>query len=648
MKRILVVTAVASLCATSASAQSIDWHVVDRFRLWDRARVGPHVISLEQLLGGLAAAGTPAEIEALMLRFLATQSDLYEKSYWRRDLETYDREYIWPTHYRVRLTSSGLSGTCTWRSTAGVVDPVIAPCDESTELKIEASQEGHGSLSARVTVSNGSLNSETVVQVRDRLIASVGDSFASGEGNPDAPMDLTRLPREFAALNEHNEKSVSDSRWTAYRFVPWDTADWHDRWLGRGAVVAFAGGADWWDTRCHRSFYSQHMVAALRYAAAKPREATTFVTYACSGAETFAGLLARQSQPPGYRDGPALGRLRYPQVEVLVANLCPPAAKVSAIHERSRQYPVGATWVSDHSWTCSDGKKPRPIDALLVSNGGNDIGFGPVIQDALLPTLEEQTPLGRAVLKRLRKRGAMPPEEANRRIRELLPIHFGHLRGRVSEILPPGAPVIQSAYPNPLYGSDSEYCAGQEFSGALAAIGGFWPDRSVEPGRRWEMLITEDEAAVAEASVINPLNNAIRQHVEDGAAAGWRLVDGFLADFEDRGWCARGSGELPTELPNWDATRGVWNSWSPSEWQPYAQRARLFRTPNDAAMTQQPANPRRLLGAASRAFEGSLSEQQESLLSAMAGSFHPTFEAHAIMGWYVGDALIAELDVNSH
>ena len=29
------------------------------------------------------------------------------------------------------------------------------------------------------------------------------------------------------------------------------------------------------------------------------------------------------------------------------------------------------------------------------------------------------------------------------------------------------------------------------------------------------------------------------------------------------------------------------------------------------------------------------------LLSAMAGSFHPTFEAHAIIGWSLGEALIA-------
>lgn len=75
----------------------------------------------------------------------------------------------------------------------------------------------------------------------------------------------------------------------------------------------------------------------------------------------------------------------------------------------------------------------------------------------------------------------------------------------------------------------------------------------------------------------------------------------------------------------------------------YAPRARLFRTPNDAAMTQQPADPRRLLRSLAPVPDKRMSEQQESALSAMSGSFHPTFEAHATKGWAVGDELIEAL-----
>ena len=384
------------------------------------------------------------------------------------------------------------------------------------------------------------------------------------------------------------------------------------------------------------------MVAALRYAAAHPREATTFVTYACSGAETFAGLLVRQSRPPGYRDGRSLSRLKYPQLEVLVANLCPPAVGESAIHDRARSYRSDDKWVADHGWTCTGGRKPRRIDALLVTDGGNDIGFSPVIQDALLPKLSDQTLVGRAVLKQLR-RGTLSPTEANRRIVNVLPGNYRALRGRVAEIVPPGTPVIQSAYPNPLYGSDGKVC-GEGASFSLAAMSGFWPDRYVDPYLRWRMLISADEATAAEVSVIQPLNRAVREHVQEGAVLGWRLVDDFQPRFENRGWCAAGPGETLADLPNWDSKSREWKDWSPSSWQPYASRARLFRTPNDVAMTQQPADPRRVLGAASRVFEGSLSKQQESLLSSMSGSFHPTFEAHAIMGWSLGEALIRALE----
>ena len=60
-------------------------------------------------------------------------------------------------------------------------------------------------------------------------------------------------------------------------------------------------------------------------------------------------------------------------------------------------------------------------------------------------------------------------------------------------------------------------------------------------------------------------------------------------------------------------------------------------------MTQQPASPRRLLGVFAPVANSYVGQQQESLLSAMSGSFHPTFEAHAIMGWSVAEALLNAL-----
>jgi hypothetical protein len=81
------------------------------------------------------------------------------------------------------------------------------------------------------------------VQVRDVLIASIGDSFASGEGNPDRPTDWSFL-------------KAQPNR-------PWGS-DLQNRWLGRGPQVKGVGEPHWWDAACHRSFYSQHLIAALK------------------------------------------------------------------------------------------------------------------------------------------------------------------------------------------------------------------------------------------------------------------------------------------------------------------------------------------------------------------------------------------------
>ena len=153
--------------------------------------------------------------------------------------------------------------------------------------------------------------------------------------------------------------------------------------------------------------------------------------------------------------------------------------------------------------------------------------------------------------------------------------------------------------------------------------------------------MTQAEGEQAKAQVIDPLNDAIATHIRRGAADGWVLVDAFVGDFARRGWCASDPKDVGAlALPDWNAASGQWETWSPRIWDPYRQRARLFRTPNDAALTQQAGDPRRMLGSFSGLFEGRLSRQQEALLGAMSGSFHPTFEAHVIMGWALSDKLM--------
>jgi hypothetical protein len=639
--------------AAIAQSSDIQWQVSNRFRLWDQARSSTYLIGHDAFLDHVQTSTGPAQLHRDILTFLSAQGDLHEKAYWTDGSEIYSRAYIWPAYYSVRVWLPG-ADQCDWTAVdmagSGQTRPrVISPqgkCGLGTLIEIPTDETGSGSRTVTVTATRqDGVTLQEEIRVRDTLIASIGDSFASGEGNPDRPTDLTRLARRFGGE------------------TPWDD-EWVDRWPGRDPVIGAAGAAEWWDPRCHRSFLSQHMVAALRYAAAHPQEATTFVSYACSGAQVFGGLLSRQAQPPGYRDSRAAEVLQYPQVEVLVANMCRRNSvvgrtmtyDVTAFEERRRNGAGPPDLEAEdvrrqvQGYRCEE-DAPRRIDMLLVSIGGNDVGFGPVIQHGLLPLPEERSGLGRRVLNILRDGRAAHPATANHRIEHALPSYYALLRERLDDVLPPQTRIFQTVYPNPLEDETGALCGPEEphdwgsgqpdhHSIGLLAIDGYWPriDAQYDPARRWPIALTQSEARDAQTLVIDPLNAAVRLNVEAGGSR-WTLVDGFEDAFSRRGWCATGVGETLT-LPNWSEAEGAWRDWPPQSWDPYRPRARLFRTPNDAVLTQQPSDPRRMLGFASGLFNNRLSQRQEALMAAMAGSFHPTFEAHVIMGWRLGQALI--------
>jgi hypothetical protein len=142
------------------------------------------------------------------------------------------------------------------------VDPLCALAyayyvDSNLEAKVQVKYEddaGPSSITASIP--------------EDFLIVSLGDSFASGEGNPDVP--------------------VQDLR-------PDDTSP-------RGVPI-------WMDIRCHRSAWAGPIQAGLRMA--KERPAVTILSLACSGAQVEVGVMAQSDgiasdrrihrQPPAAR-----------------------------------------------------------------------------------------------------------------------------------------------------------------------------------------------------------------------------------------------------------------------------------------------------------------------------------------------------------
>ena len=231
----------------------------------------------------------------------------------RRLLETCERDgerenYLAPkTHpVVVRLTGAVPHGaTCNWSFDDGTIPPkqVNAPCSEAVQQRVAYGKPTIAAVG--ITRPDNSVESvSTEIQVRDLLIAGLGDSVAAGEGNPDRPIALadegfcfrrflgTGAQRIFPA--EPRRLSTATRPATAIRSAPAPTAtsDWSSQ------------GARWMSAACHRSLYGYQLRTALALAVENRHVAVTFLPLACTGATIDAGLLGSQ----GASECPPTGR----------------------------------------------------------------------------------------------------------------------------------------------------------------------------------------------------------------------------------------------------------------------------------------------------------------------------------------------------
>jgi hypothetical protein len=175
-----------------------------------------------------------------------------------------------------------------------------------------------GTHRVELTVTTAGAAAVTVqtIDLRDHLIVSLGDSYASGEGVPDVAGEY------------------------AIRFPPCRAAGTFS--FRTPCVEQVVRPAQWSNAVCHRSSWAGPAQAALAIEQADPHSTVTFISLACSGASIDKGLL-----------GPHRGQ--SPQVDQLVRLLCPPGS------------------------TCSAADRLRHVDALVISIGGNDLMFSEII-----------------------------------------------------------------------------------------------------------------------------------------------------------------------------------------------------------------------------------------------------------------------------
>lgn len=552
---------------------------------------------------------------ALQLRHTDGWADsMFRKICWNAALnrftcDAYD-DYMNPENHAITAEIRGLdeaaSLSCTWLASVKGSgdrrrsDAITQPCNEPVDFDVPYP----AGLDIRVEIGGREIASADA-KVRDILVAAVGDSYGSGEGNPDVPV---RFSRDRTANYSKQDNFVD---LTGY---PARAGDW--KVIGDPKFIA--ENARWQDQACHRSLYSNQLRAALQLAIEDPHRSVTFAGVACSGAEVTSGLFLRYKGNEWVPNPPPLS-----QISAVAEAQCgkheSQAVDLPEAYHINGQIPELKGGLVLRK--CNQ-QYARKIDLLLVSIGGNDIGFSRLVANAVLSSESVLRKLGGWLgqvhgqaqateqLSRLNARY----KSLNRAFHNLLYIPWNQ-----------SDRVLLTGYPGlALTGDGSETC--KDGNSGLEVF----PQFDLSEQKLKEGIYIADK-----------LHRLMRQNAE---TYGWTFVESHRRAFIDRGICAGSTadGTRPSDdlrIPR--KVNGVWKPYNPTEFEAYAARQRWFRTPNDAFMTANFHVANSLVAKALK-FE-SLAWTQLLLASTYSGSFHPTAEGNAAIADAIADKARAVL-----
>lgn len=495
------------------------------------------------------------------------------------------------------------------------------------------------------------------ISVRDLLIVGIGDSFASGEGNPDLPasLDPVNARSPYVKISDNTNTSVEPNvRIPTRKLAP------------SGRHIALETQARWLDPQCHRSMYSPQLRAALALALHGQRHhAVTFISYACSGAEVTDGIFwpqdhrecgpasessTRHHQPQisGIVDSLTAGRFGYksfndpvPERDRFAKDL--ETARVDGwIGYRDKMH-YCRTWPGGREFKArpwlKSGIFQRPIDLLMVSIGGNDIGFAPLVSKVVVNAGLLDIPIPGVTELAIKAYqdavNAIGENEAKRRIdRDLVP-RFALLSKAVrskleidktSSGIEPQERVILTAYPRLANATAASFCSGGNRGLNVSKLLGVKAKADVQPG----------DVTPAIADAITLRLNAKLANI--AASNGWNFVNGHVDLFRDHGFCASAptaaDPRTPTaellDMPQRNAMgwRNVGSlAYNPvTDFYPYASRKRWVRTFNDAYMLSFYFKKE-----ITEELAGGDTDRIYSASRALGGPIHPTAQGYANM-----------------
>ena len=706
--------------AQAQSSPKIEWEVYNRFRFYKDPEIfRNYLAAAESAKGAGPGAWVLATEDALQAKsenqlrgwaaanFLKPQPFCWNAGSWRYTNCGSESDYILPKTITILAQVTGdqsrTSGTCAWalETPYGSKTAISGDC---AGAKFDMPYAGDATKASKLCIATKPNATDCIagidpveVKIRDYLIVGMGDSFGAGIGNPDIPAQMESDGRNdlyYYRIFRHSiwfsgNHDFSGEATELRRYLP------ARRGLNGGGGD---GRAQWLDMRCFRSQYGPQFRAALQLAAALKHNSVTYVDLACSGATVLQGLLGAKPLDLGFRPGlpPVPAQLEDAARIVCDRRTTPPWTLTvnpqtkfnsSACGEgtlcefkNDKTLDLGALQSATglalnqspapHQIQlsgCGDDGYRRSIDYILLSIGGNDIGFASLVaQDALLAGTVDLDILRHFLQYAL---GAIEDRKGAEDRLSFLDHIYTRLNEAFRTLMPMRehdlSRILLTAYPLPDGWKGTSLCGddtggaqrADETMDAINVLGGFMnggaPDQtkkgivaSVHAAaceldvwrKKWM-----DEAAGASGSMNDACSN-VSPGGEPASKLPWRYVTGLVDKTWPHGFCAvRNCGGCAAEIAKMPGFQSgpilgrrpppqTSTPYDVGQYRPYHTRERWFRTFNDAYLTTS--------------WQATLADPSNvaNALSALTTSaMHPTAEGYAAIADSLVEAIAADL-----
>lgn len=549
--------------------------------------------------------------------------------------------YLDPKGHQISMwVKDGGAQTCRWNSDQPIFPAATRgfllvgatrPCNERVTAIMPAKSK------VRITVEGDASGAGSdSIEVRDILIAGLGDSFSSGEGNPDVPVALDPSNGIAPGYDQQGSRTYKLDLGIPRRRSPGVPAEWIDR-------------------KCHRSIYSWQARTALGIALKEPQhQAVTFLSYACSGAEILEGMLyrydGRETLDPARLPADGQRRLKWSQLDAVVDELCIQPSGNPQFVRPDVSLDARDEWVAKQGIptdkvairTCPKDKM-RPVDLVLLSIGGNDIGFSRIIANTVLQngftkgcglfcySRDTTRKYGDVVSLTDDSRGN---PSAENRLNNHLPKRFSFLKAAFAERLKlpdnDQKRILFVAYPSPLIKNQQ-----LPVTENLCRVG------------RASMTVSE-VFEIKSSDTVKDVHNFVETKLIPKLVqytSPWTWVDQHRKIFHGHAFCSETPGH-PTESGQHSAEElGVaytpfslsepWKLFNPAnQLYPYESRTRWFRTFNDDYMITNYAKKRFEMLSPARDDTGRAAgypHPANLIEQTLGGPMHPTAEGYSHM-----------------